>query len=348
MTDKNFYSIQALRALAAVLVMCFHFKSYINQSFEGWGDKLFLNGDIGVDLFFVISGFIIYYITQDDNGGLASAKRFFLKRFCRVFPPYFAITLLVAGNSIESWLQTAKSLLFIPLDITQPAPWFGVAKLFVGWTLNYEFIFYTLFTVCMLFRSSKNIVLFITLILAVAIPALINNTAFSPANNYNYPGYLATFTNSLMLEFVVGTFTAWLVINKKITYGKNISYVLMTLSFVLFLFVVLSHCSRIGGLVYIISAFALVFTLANHESLYSFRAPKPVLATGKISFSLYLVHFRAKSLLKKGFSFTHSVYAGITMFALSVILSYVLAFISYYLLEKKLSSLFRKYLLKKA
>ena len=77
MTDRNFYSIQALRAFAAVIVMCFHFKSFINQSFQGWGDRLFLNGDIGVDLFFVISGFIIYYITRDDNGGLPSAKDLF-------------------------------------------------------------------------------------------------------------------------------------------------------------------------------------------------------------------------------------------------------------------------------
>ncbi|WLI75949.1 acyltransferase [Kosakonia sp. H02] len=348
MTDKNFYSIQALRALAVVLVMCFHFKSYINQTFQDWGDKLFLNGDIGVDLFFVISGFVIYYITHNDNGGFASAKLFFLKRFCRVFPPYFAITLLVAGNSIESWLQTAKSLLFIPLDITQPAPWFGVAKLFVGWTLNYEFIFYTLFTLCMLFRARKNIVLFIVVILAVAIPALINNTGISPANNYNYPGYLAILTNSLMLEFVVGAFTAWLVINKKIIYSKTVSYGLMALSFALFLLVVLTHCGMIGGPGYILASFALVFTLANHESLYSFQAPKAVLTTGKISFSLYLVHYRAKSLLRKGFSFNNSVYGGITMFILLIVLSYVLAFISYYLLEKKLSSLFKKYLLKKA
>ena len=346
MTDKNFYSIQALRALAAILVMCFHFKGYINQSFQDWGDKLFLNGDIGVDLFFIISGFIIYYITRNDSGGMASAKRFFLKRFCRVFPPYFAITLLVAGNSIESWLQTAKSLLFIPLDITQPAPWFGVAKLFVGWTLNYEFIFYTLFTVCLFFGSRKNILLCISVILAVSVAAFTNNVGLSPSNNFHYPGYLATFTNSLMLEFVAGTFTAWLVINKKITYGKTVSYILMTLGFTGFIYVILAHCSMLGGLGYIIACFALVFTLANHESLYSFRAPKAVLTTGEISFSLYLVHFRAKSLLKKIFTFNNSIYAGITMFTLSIILSYILAFISYYLLEKKFSSLFKKYLLK--
>jgi peptidoglycan/LPS O-acetylase OafA/YrhL len=348
MTDRNFYSIQALRAFAAVIVMCFHFKSFINQSFQGWGDRLFLNGDIGVDLFFVISGFIIYYITRDDNGGLASAKIFFIKRFCRVFPPYFAITLLVAGSSVESWMQTATSLLFIPLDTTQIAPWFGVAKLFVGWTLNYEFIFYTLFTLCMLFKTRKNSVLFVIVALAVAIPAWLHNVAISPSNHYNYPGYLATLTNSLMLEFLLGTFIGWLVVNKKITYSKGVSIALIVLSFALFLFILLTHYSKIGGLGYILAAFALVFSLTNHEAQYAYWAPKPVLYTGKISFSLYLVHYRAKSLLSKALHHNQSAWGGLMLFVLAVILSFIFAVISHYLLEKKLSSLFRKYLLKKA
>lgn len=347
MTNKAFFSIQALRALAAVLVMCFHFKEYINKSFAGVGDRLFLNGDIGVDLFFLISGFIIYFITRQDNNGLSSAKIFFIKRFCRVFPPYFVITLLVAGNSIDSWIDTGKSLLFIPLDTLRPAPWFGVAKLFVGWTLNYEFIFYTLFTLCMLFREKKVIYLAVFILLAITIPAWLNNTGISPSNNYHYPGYLATITNSLMIEFLVGCFTAYLVINHKIKYSKTVSFALIVFSFALFFTVILTHSSAIGNIGYIVACFMLLFTLTNHESFYSFKAPKCVLATGKISFSLYLVHYRAKSLLRKVVDF-NGAYAGITMFFLAVILSFILAVISYYLLEKKLSLKLKKYLLKKA
>lgn len=346
MTNKEFTSIQALRALAAVLVMCFHFREYINKSFPGVGDSLFLNGDIGVDLFFLISGFIIYFITRQDNNGLSSAKLFFIKRFCRVFPPYFVITLLVAGNSIDSWLETGKSLLFIPLDTTRPAPWFGVAKLFVGWTLNYEFIFYTLFTFCMLFKEKKVIYLSLFILLAITVPAWLNNTSISPANNYHYPGYLATITNSLMIEFLVGCFTAYLVVNQKIKYTKKISLALIAISFVLFFTVILTHGGVIGSLSYIVSCFMLLFTLTNHESLYSFNAPRPVLATGKISFSLYLVHYRARSLLRKTLDF-NSAYAGITFFIVAVILSFILATISYYLLEKKLSLKLKNYLLKK-
>lgn len=348
MVKDNFYSIQALRAIAAVLVMCFHFKSYINQSFPGVGDRLFKGGEIGVDLFFLISGFIIYYITRDDNKGAESAKIFFIKRFCRVFPPYFVITLFVAGNTIESWTETLKSLLFIPLYVYDKAPWFGVAKLFVGWTLNYEFLFYTLFALCMLFKQKKVIILTVLIIAVVSVPAYFNGMGISASNNYHYPGYLAILTNSLMFEFLIGCFTAWLVINNKIVYSKTISYLLITASAVLFMITILMHSSAIGGLGYILASFVLLFSLTNHEIQYDLNVPLPVLATGKISFSLYLVHYRAKSVLGKVLNHTqHSTYTGVIMFILSVILSFVFAAFSYYLLEKKLSTRLKKFLLSK-
>ncbi|WP_393950395.1 acyltransferase family protein [Kluyvera intermedia] len=344
----EFLSVQALRALAAVLVMCFHFREYLNHSFSGVGDLLFLNGDIGVDLFFLISGFIIYYITQNDNNGVESARVFFIKRFCRVFPTYCVITLLVAGSSIDSWIETAKSLVFIPLYTSQPAPWFGQAKLFVGWTLNYEFIFYTLFTLCMLFRKNKVVIFSSFIIAAVFIPALIHEKAISAYNNYGYPTYLSTITNSLMLEFLIGIFTAYLVINKRISYSKKTSLVIIAASFILFVLVIISHSSRLGGIGYIISSFMLLFSLTNHESMYSISIPKPIIFTGKISFSLYLVHFRANSLIRKAVKF-HSYtpsYMGIVLFSCIVGLSFLLAVISYHLLEKKLSSKVKSYLLK--
>ncbi len=348
MENKNFYSIQALRALAAVLVMCFHFREDINKSVAGLGDRLFLKGDIGVDLFFLISGFIIYYITNNDNKGIESARIFFIKRFCRVFPPYFVITLFVAGSNINDLINTVKSLLFIPLNTENLVPWFGQAKLFVGWTLNYEFIFYTLYSLCMIFKEKKLMILSVIITLSVTIPAYINNVGIYPTNNYNYPGYLATMTNSLMFEFLLGCFAAYLVINKKIKYSKAISIALVTTSFIVFSYVILDHHSNIGEIGYILPTFMVLFTLTNHESLYFFRAPKPILETGKVSFSLYLVHFRAKSILNRIFNFNDEFsWMGIAMFALSVFLSFVLAFISYFLLEKKLSSKLKDYLLKK-
>lgn len=348
MENKNFYSIQALRALASVLVMCFHFREDINKSIAGLGDRLFLKGDIGVDLFFLISGFIIYHITKNDNKGVESARVFFIKRFCRVFPPYFVITLFVAGSNINDLINTVKSLLFIPLNTADLAPWFGQAKLFVGWTLNYEFVFYTLVSLCMIFKEKKFIILSIIIALTVTIPAYINNVGVSPTNNYNYPGYLSTITNSLMFEFLSGCFAAYLVINKKIKYSRTISIALVATSFGVFSYVILGHQSNIGEIGYILPSFMVLFTLTNHESLYSFRAPKPILETGKVSFSLYLVHFRAKSILEKIFNSNNGVaWMGVVMFSLSVILSFILAFISHFLLEKKLSSKFKTYLLKK-
>lgn len=68
-------SIQALRGLAAMLVVMFHFRTDLASDFP-LANRLFGNGAIGVDLFFMISGFIAYYITKNENFGFASSKNF--------------------------------------------------------------------------------------------------------------------------------------------------------------------------------------------------------------------------------------------------------------------------------
>lgn len=65
-------SIQALRGLAAMLVVMFHFRTDLALTFPV-ADRAFGCGSIGVDLFFMISGFIAYYVTHHENNGLKSS-----------------------------------------------------------------------------------------------------------------------------------------------------------------------------------------------------------------------------------------------------------------------------------
>lgn len=120
---------------------CFHFSTDLAPDFP-IASRLFGNGTIGVDLFFMISGFIVYYITFSENNGLNSSKLFLIKRLCRIVPPYFIATLFIAGDSWDKLHFTLHSLLFLPGDITQPAPYFGYPRLFIGWSLNYELFLY--------------------------------------------------------------------------------------------------------------------------------------------------------------------------------------------------------------
>ena len=68
-------SIQALRGIAALLVVGFHYREALNLTFPTLGDTLFINGAIGVDLFFLISGFITFYVANNLNDGLRCSSQ---------------------------------------------------------------------------------------------------------------------------------------------------------------------------------------------------------------------------------------------------------------------------------
>lgn len=136
-----------------MLVVMFHFRTDLAAN-SPLANPLFGNVAIGVDLFFMISEFIAYYITKNENFGIVSSKTFLIKRVCRVVPPYVIATLFIAGNSWDEWSFTLRSLLFLPADVTQAAPYFGYPRLFVGWSLKYEIVFYSICAFALLFSKS--------------------------------------------------------------------------------------------------------------------------------------------------------------------------------------------------
>ena len=135
-TSKD-YSIELLRFLAATAVVFVHI-------------PIVKFGNIGVDIFFAISGFVMMLSTE------SSSKNFFLKRIIRVAPTYYIFTLgvffsaliapSVLNNTTADFSQLVQSFLFVPFDKN------GVGHypiLFLGWTLNYEMYFYLLFALAL-------------------------------------------------------------------------------------------------------------------------------------------------------------------------------------------------------
>jgi exopolysaccharide production protein ExoZ len=132
-------NLQALRAYAAVAVVIYH-TGFIFPHMEQMGK-------FGVDIFFVISGYIMARICETDT-------RFFLRRrLIRIVPPYWAMTFLLfifalrfpglLESTHPSAAELVKSLFFIPYYRAD-----GLIRplLYVGWSLNYEMLFYILIT----------------------------------------------------------------------------------------------------------------------------------------------------------------------------------------------------------
>ncbi|WP_291551051.1 acyltransferase [Bosea sp. (in: a-proteobacteria)] len=149
-------SIQVLRALAALMVAIHHVQPDAALLAEATGHS-FQRSDLlpwmaGVDIFFVVSGFIMVHASQDLFGRAGASGVFLRRRLARIVPLYWAMTsafLLIAlvspsvlNSGTPSLAQIAGSYLFWPMLSTQ-----GVVQpaYSLGWTLNYEMLFYVVF-----------------------------------------------------------------------------------------------------------------------------------------------------------------------------------------------------------
>jgi exopolysaccharide production protein ExoZ len=146
------FSLQYLRGVAALMVVWHHAQGQLPEV----GKFIpFDFGSAGVDIFFVISGFIMVVTT---SGKEAGAWPFFRRRLIRVVPLYWLLTLLMVGawsvypslfRSLTVSLETlVMSLLFIPhFSLSHPEHTWPL--LVPGWTLNFEMYFYALFACCL-------------------------------------------------------------------------------------------------------------------------------------------------------------------------------------------------------
>ena len=169
-------NIQFLRAFAALNVVLFHIigaagpygaGTMFLRPLAGWGAS-------GVDIFFVISGFVMVYIQRRNP---RSPFAFLQGRLWRIVPDYWILTLLLAGlyaaapNAIANpviqldWLVAS---LFFVSALVFDGRW---PMLYVGWTLEFEMLFYVIFAACLLFgnASIQRLIVFAALILLVVL-----------------------------------------------------------------------------------------------------------------------------------------------------------------------------------
>lgn len=143
-----FNSLQLGRAVAALLVVMHHAtlgsEYFYGEAFGGfWGF-----GNIGVDFFFVLSGFIIYWAHKKDEGGADNARVYAKKRFYRLYPAFIPISLamLALYTLIPSLSESGRDISILSSLFLIPSA-YGSPALSVSWTLMHEFLFYLVFLV---------------------------------------------------------------------------------------------------------------------------------------------------------------------------------------------------------
>ena len=169
------------------MVAIFHVFNSVDFMRSSDADILWLRG--GVDIFFVISGFVM---VQSTAGRRITPSKFMLHRAQRIVPMYWLATFAMMLQVDGQWGLKAKSLLFIPamnpkINIMQPV-------LEPGWTLNYEMFFYLVFAVTLLLKEAHR---FISLAIVFAALVLVGWLA-EGSNLFEF------YARSIILEFVLG------------------------------------------------------------------------------------------------------------------------------------------------
>lgn len=273
------YSLQILRFVAAFAVVLFHLGAGYQAEF-GMERNIFGVGASGVDIFFVISGFIIAYTADPDRGLLHFAWR----RIVRIVPLYWTLTLgltaiaIVMPSLLNSTLvdvgSLLKSLFFIPYERGD-----GSIRpiLFLGWTLNYEMFFYTLYALCIGigFRSSVA-----PLVLVLAIVAA--------GRLFTFDSVIWRFyTNPIIVEFAIGILLCMLFRRYAGMFSKAMPYLIPAA------LAAFAAKLAIPGMTSIwVTALAAALLVAAAISVPIARTPLAAffVLLGDASYSLYLSH----------------------------------------------------------
>lgn len=263
-------SVQLLRAIAASGVLFAHIP------FIGVGS-------FGVDLFFVISGFIMCYIAPGER------RLFFLYRLFRIVPLYWSATLgvwLIAclaprlvGSAPTDTVSLLSSLFFIP---HARANGLALPVLGLGWTLNYEVFFYTIFAVCLLLFRARNAPIVCGLLLTGTMVVGQFDILPMPWSFWTAP-YLVEFAAGIGAFYV---YTLW---------GDNLKRapVAVLAGFAVAGMAILTTISIINPhlrVMVIIVPCALCIFLSTLLTEGRWRIPAVAVLIGDASYSLYLLH----------------------------------------------------------
>jgi exopolysaccharide production protein ExoZ len=219
-SGKVFSTVQLLRGLAALIVVFFH----LTLADERGGRPLiiggfFRNGFAGVDLFFVISGFVIMHTSHLYFSTPGYFGTYFRKRLIRVYPIYWVTVILIIGG-----IYLTEHIIRNPIDFL-PKTWPLYISSFlllpghpmingVTWSLSFELYYYLIFGLLIISRKLWPVVAGILVFSAIVL--------IYPALSASYTTLFTYFFSPYNLEFAAGVLAWWLIHRFKIstfTYG---------------------------------------------------------------------------------------------------------------------------------
>ncbi|MGC5804849.1 acyltransferase [Ralstonia pseudosolanacearum] len=296
--SASLQSIQALRGFSALYVVIFHSGlalAHADLPALAWlTEHVVKRGHVGVDVFFVISGFIIAWVAILGPKGPEPPGAFLIKRAFRLGPPYWLMSILHSAwlNPVSSGVLLT-SLAFLP-QANADAPYFGYPALYVGWSLNYEAFFYLLCALGLALFGRRALWL-VTLGLfatTVIVPFWHGGVVLGdPEALYAWATPLqAMAANPLVLEFLLGAGLAWLYAAHRHRLTPARARLLLLAGVAAFVVSVIGPVPKFDLLLRGLPAGALLAGLVAMEHCGALRVPHVAVWFGELSYALYLVH----------------------------------------------------------
>lgn len=333
----RFVSIQYLRACAAILVAVQHANT-------GPVHLDIIRPDLatfGVDLFFVISGYIMWATTATSA---RTPGQFWMARIIRIVPLYWIFTSLylciallhptALQNPSTDLVHIVKSYAFVPA--THPALGSILPVYSLGWTLNYEMFFYLVFGIALLVRSRARR-------LAVMMFALGGLVSAGQAWRPGGP-ILQTYTSELLLEFLCGSLIA-AASEHLMSWASRAAGPMLGIATV---WVATGYSGQVSGGHFVMFGIPAALTVAGFLTLEPTLRARPLsvgLLTGDASYSLYLSHpfaLRAIYLVLPTAMATANPAIGVVCIAVASIAAVLCAIAIYRVIEEPVLAMLRK------
>ncbi|MDR2884881.1 MAG: acyltransferase [Deferribacteraceae bacterium] len=341
--------IEGLRALAVLFVLIFHSKT--------WGVG---SGFIGVDIFFIISGFLITHgIKGKLDSNTLSVTDFWNKRLWRLQPlmlsmlvvTFVAVCIFYMPRDFTRFIKSLKQLTYFfsnnyfgSIGGGYFSPDTSVMPLLHTWSLSVEWLWYLIlpFLLIIIYKISAKhapvILLALTAIFAVV------SLKFNGTGDGHYYSFVGR-----IFEFLIGTLVAYLCGKQIKLFSTVVSSILSIIAIVIIVYIAIAPTGtsysypNIYTLIICVCTAMIILAGAYKTNVVSgILSLKPFVLTGNLSYSIYIWHWPLFAILH---------YAGILpswkRTVVVIIASYILAWLSYTFVENKFRQNYKKYSFKK-
>ncbi len=319
----HFKSIQFLRGFAAVYIVMYH----VIYSWHKTGSFLSHIFDYGygaIDLFFVISGFVLFQSLTKFEKGIKPAFHFLVIRFSRIYLFYWIVLLAFFLLGIITFKdlptpQILKTLLLFPSHVN---------VLVTSWTLPYELYFYVLMALYIVNKKFVYLLVPIFILSALSFISTVTNNYISSIPIYGY-------FNEFVLEFFLGIFAT--IIYKKISTPVSIIFLMLgvILFFLLPSLLLKSHVIMFG-----LPSFLTLTGMVQLESRSKISVHRSFVLLGDSSFIIYLIH--GPLIAKALFFLEKNKYVNRSAILFIVIIIVIVSYIIHYFLEKPVLRMIKK------